>query len=506
MDALPEDEFEAAMLVIVHSSVTPNWLLKRIALQLGVSEPADEKLAILSQLYKRLVEIHESGRRAVVLIDEAQMLQGKELMEEFRGLLNLEVPGQKLISFVFFGLPELERNLALDPPLAQRVAMRYRLSALDAEHTANYVAHRMQLVGCEEEVFPEASLQAIHRWTQGVPRVINTLCDNILLELFFAQQRVADETFVAEVAGNLQLGQVIEPPDGSVSPSEVLAIDGAPGWDAVVAVDRHSEQTPEVSFETPGQSVDSGGGYSLDDIASRVAAEPIVVQEDEDDVLTVPVPWPIIDAQGADHVLQPADVAPAGETGPSLAAELPSYAPPGEVQVEQNGVQAARIEGLKPTEQQIGDPLAFLQEQSPAPSSSDTVQGNSRWPVEAPEIPKPTGSLISTAAGQDTEYAIDFEVEIEEGNAGDSDEALLGVAIEASSDDSANALLIDDAMTADRPASESGESSTNIAPSKPNSPSALRNEPTKGRFKTSSGKTIDLSEIDDLLADIQTRG
>ncbi len=147
LDALPEEEYEAALLVIIHSGVTASWLLRRIALQLGVENPAQEKLALLSQLYQRLVQIHEQGRKAVVLIDEAQMLETRELMEEFRGLLNLEVPERKLISFVFFGLPEIERNLRLDPPLAQRVAMRYRLEPLNPESTRSYVEHRIHTAG-----------------------------------------------------------------------------------------------------------------------------------------------------------------------------------------------------------------------------------------------------------------------------------------------------------------------------------------------------------------------
>ncbi|HEX7622919.1 MAG TPA: AAA family ATPase, partial [Anaeromyxobacteraceae bacterium] len=118
LDNLPENEYEAALLVIVHSGITAEWLLRRIALQLGVENPAEEKLPLLSQLYQRLIRIHESGKKAVVLIDEAQMLDTREIMEEFRGLLNLEVPERKLLSFVFFGLPEIEENLKLDPPLA----------------------------------------------------------------------------------------------------------------------------------------------------------------------------------------------------------------------------------------------------------------------------------------------------------------------------------------------------------------------------------------------------
>src|SRR5512137_582240 len=73
LDSLPESDYEAALLVIVHSGITANWLLKRIASQLGVPSPASEKLALLSQLYHRLMQIYESGKKAVLLIDEAQM-------------------------------------------------------------------------------------------------------------------------------------------------------------------------------------------------------------------------------------------------------------------------------------------------------------------------------------------------------------------------------------------------------------------------------------------------
>ena len=112
LNALDSREFDAALMVIVHRDVTSEWLLRKIAVQIGVTAPAADKLVLLSQLHNRLLEIHQAGRKAVILIDEAQMLTTRELMEEFRGLLNLETPAQKLISFVFFGLPEIEENLA----------------------------------------------------------------------------------------------------------------------------------------------------------------------------------------------------------------------------------------------------------------------------------------------------------------------------------------------------------------------------------------------------------
>ncbi|XXF76619.1 AAA family ATPase [Myxococcaceae bacterium GXIMD 01537] len=205
LDSLPESEYEAALLVIIHSGITANWLLRRIALQLGVENPAQEKLALLSQLYQRLLQIYESGKKAVVLIDEAQMLETRELMEEFRGLLNLEVPERKLISFVFFGLPDIEQNLKLDPPLAQRVALRYKLEPFTDESTEAYVKHRLRLAGCPRMPFDAEALLAVHKHSGGTPRVINTLCDNALFEAFLARQDTITGELVERVAKNLGL-------------------------------------------------------------------------------------------------------------------------------------------------------------------------------------------------------------------------------------------------------------------------------------------------------------
>ena len=240
LDNLPEDEYEAALLVIIHSGITAHWLLRRIALQLGVDSPAEEKLALLSQLYQRLVRIYERGKKAVVLIDEAQMLATREIMEEFRGLLNLEVPERKLISFIFFGLPEIEENLKLDPPLAQRVALRYRLEPLTAEATEAYLRHRLKLAGASRVPFNAAAVGAIHRFSRGTPRLINTLCDNALFEGFVARRKVLDETLVERIARDLAL----EP---EAPARETAASDGARrrGRADLAEIDRYLESLPK---------------------------------------------------------------------------------------------------------------------------------------------------------------------------------------------------------------------------------------------------------------------
>src|SRR5438552_5451951 len=216
LDSLPEAEYEAALLVIIHSGVTASWLLKRIALQLGVDSPSEDKLTLLGQLYQRLIKIYESGKKAVVLIDEAQMLATRELMEEFRGLLNLEVPERKLLSLIFFGLPEIEQNLKLDAPLAQRVAIKFRLDHLAGESTEAYIKHRLRLAGAARMPFTPVAVKTVHRFSSGTPRVINTLCDNALFEGYVARAPMIDEAMIERVALDLGL-------DGGTAPVESSA-------------------------------------------------------------------------------------------------------------------------------------------------------------------------------------------------------------------------------------------------------------------------------------------
>ncbi len=243
LDSLPESEYEAALLVIIHSGITASWLLKRIALQLGVEDPAQEKLALLSQLYQRLLQIHESGKKAVVLIDEAQMLETREIMEEFRGLLNLEVPERKLISFVFFGLPEIEKNLKLDPPLAQRVALRYRLEPFSEDSTEAYIKHRLRLAGSPRMPFTADAISAVHQHSGGSPRVINTVCDNALFEAFLARRNPIDGAMIGRIAENLAIGKkfLAEPPPRQEAPRPSPPPQSAGGKVDLAEIDRYLE-------------------------------------------------------------------------------------------------------------------------------------------------------------------------------------------------------------------------------------------------------------------------
>ena len=205
LDELDEKTYESALLIVIHRSITSEWLLRKIAVQLGVEKPSNVKMDLLGQLYKRLTELHDEKKKTVVLIDEAQMLQAKDVMEEFRGILNIEMDGHKLITFILFGLPEMDQYIALDEALNQRVGVRYRLGAFTEDTTEDYVKFRLNMAGAKKELFTQTAYSSIHQYSKGIPRLINTLCDNALLEGFLQKKERIDHELIRETAFDLKL-------------------------------------------------------------------------------------------------------------------------------------------------------------------------------------------------------------------------------------------------------------------------------------------------------------
>jgi type II secretory pathway predicted ATPase ExeA len=210
LEELDEEQYEAALLVVIHSSVTSEWLLRKFAMQLGVSDVKENKIDVLSQIYRRLSDINDSGKKAVVMIDEVQMLHSKEIMEEFRGILNMEMSEGKMVNFIFFGLPELDNVLSLDEPLKQRVAIKINLTSFSEEGTNDYIKHRLKVAECEKEIFTEEAVHLIFKYSNGLPRLINTVCDNALLEGFLFKTPVVSDSIIKTVAIDLGLSNRAE--------------------------------------------------------------------------------------------------------------------------------------------------------------------------------------------------------------------------------------------------------------------------------------------------------
>ncbi|MGD0566047.1 MAG: AAA family ATPase [Candidatus Goldiibacteriota bacterium] len=203
-----DDRYVESLLVMVHTEISASWLLHRIAAQIGIENPAEEKEVLIPQLYKRLMDLHEAGKKAVVIIDEANMITKKEVFEEFRGLMNLEVPGSKLITLVLLGMPELEENIKIDPALQQRIAIKFILKKLDRPATAAYINHRMNVAGAQRKIFTDMALDSIYDYSGGTPRLINTICDNALLESFLMKRDLVDIAVIDNVISDLGLVKI----------------------------------------------------------------------------------------------------------------------------------------------------------------------------------------------------------------------------------------------------------------------------------------------------------
>ena len=136
-------------------------------------------------VHRSLLRLHRRGRRAVLIIDEAQNLS-REVLESLRLLTNLETDEFKLLQIVLVGQPELRDMLARPDlrQLAQRITAAYHLEGMSFTEMTQYVEHRLAVAGCQSALFSEAALKRIHDLTGGIPRLINLLCDRALLAAF----------------------------------------------------------------------------------------------------------------------------------------------------------------------------------------------------------------------------------------------------------------------------------------------------------------------------------
>jgi general secretion pathway protein A len=173
-------------------------LLKGINEDFGIPSEGTTKKELIDELNQFLLEKRKEGKNTVLIIDESQSLDG-EVLEQIRLLSNLETETEKLLQIILIGQPEF-RHILEQPRLLQlnqRVTVRYHLHALSAEETAEYIHHRLSVIDGEERIFftPEA-VKKIWRYTRGVPRLINVLCDRALLAGYGQRKKTIDGRMV----------------------------------------------------------------------------------------------------------------------------------------------------------------------------------------------------------------------------------------------------------------------------------------------------------------------
>ncbi|MEW5895312.1 MAG: AAA family ATPase [Candidatus Omnitrophota bacterium] len=197
--------------LITNTHIGAKDLLSTILEEFGVDYTGGSKARLLSQLNAFLIEKLREDKNVVLVIDEAQNLK-PSVLEEVRMLSNLETEHEKLIQIIFLGQPELRQKLAMArlEQLRQRVAIYFHLTPLSREDTVAYIEHRLRIAsGGDEQFFTEEALEMVAEFSNGVPRIVNQICDSALLSGYVRDQRIIDARLMEEVIGESPMRQII---------------------------------------------------------------------------------------------------------------------------------------------------------------------------------------------------------------------------------------------------------------------------------------------------------
>lgn len=191
---------------LFNPKLTVHDFLQYILKDLGVRVQGQSKGEHLHHLHKYLLNAYRKDERVVLIVDEAQGLN-PELLEEIRLLSNLETSKSKLLQIVLVGQPELDKTLSQREfrQLRQRINLRYHLAPFSEEETKDYIEKRLRIAGAQAPIFTDTAIREIYRKSGGIPRLINILCDNALLNGFALDQKQVDKKSVREVSADLKL-------------------------------------------------------------------------------------------------------------------------------------------------------------------------------------------------------------------------------------------------------------------------------------------------------------
>jgi general secretion pathway protein A len=190
--------------------------------------------ALTDALNQHLLKAHAEGRRTILVVDEAQNL-APAVLEQVRLLTNLETAKQKLLQIILIGQPELRELLARNDlrQLAQRITARYHLEPLSRDETAAYIEHRLKVAGALGEVFDDGARKEVFRLSQGVPRLVNVICDRALLGAYARESRSINSKLIREAAAEVK-GELERSPwvrRAAIAAGIIgLAVIGVSGW------------------------------------------------------------------------------------------------------------------------------------------------------------------------------------------------------------------------------------------------------------------------------------
>jgi len=189
--------------MITNTYITNKQLLLNLLDELEVENDGGDKFKLLRQLNEYLLEQHALDNNVVLIIDEAQNLSN-QVLEEVRMLSNLETEKSKLLQIILIGQPELKEKIRHKSlvQLRQRVSIHYHLGPLSIEDTAAYIRFRLERANAngvsKDDVFPPEAIRIIFRYSEGIPRLINIICDNALLTAYAHESQTVTPQIVVD--------------------------------------------------------------------------------------------------------------------------------------------------------------------------------------------------------------------------------------------------------------------------------------------------------------------
>jgi general secretion pathway protein A len=203
---LRELQSDVIVAQINQTQLSPTAFLQTVLVQFGFTPFAMKKPEVLATLNQFLMEQHSNGRKVLLIVDEAQNLTNR-VLEEVRMLSGVETTKEKALRIILAGQPELSDKLNSQEliQLAQRVRLRFHLTALSKTETNAYIDHRLEVAGSQgRRIFAEDTYATIYKYTGGVPRLINTLCDTCLMAAYGKDHDVVTTAELAAAIGELQ--------------------------------------------------------------------------------------------------------------------------------------------------------------------------------------------------------------------------------------------------------------------------------------------------------------
>ena len=223
-------QVRASTAFIFNPKISVEGLIASAMADFGIPNVSREKHEALSQLNRWLLDRFHSGQMAVLIIDEAQHLS-MEALEEVRLLTNLETSTEKLLQIVLSGQPELEQKLrdAQLRQVRQRITIRCRTAVLSPEETHGYIQRRLQIAGANgDPIFSLEAVDRIHKYSVGIPRVVNLLCTHALIHALADQAKPVSAAIVNRVARELEL----DDPDWAAIAGKYVFGEAFDRWDS----------------------------------------------------------------------------------------------------------------------------------------------------------------------------------------------------------------------------------------------------------------------------------